>query len=131
MDFYIRCLWKPCLNLFLVHNNHLNLCVLVDKWQWLLCSRQGRYWQIAKQRYLVAWNAFFIKVLFHIVMMIIWLLSIFVYQNESLNTNISHQLFLLQNTTNSKGDFVLINWFETSILKFLVYKNKSESKIYE
>ena len=50
-------------------------------------------------------------------------------------TNISHQLFdykisfvnsQLENTY-SKGDFVIKNSFETFVLRFPVYKNKSVS----
>ena len=57
--------------------------------------------------------------------------------SESFNTNISHQIFDYKITivnshlenTNSKGNFVLKNWFETFVERFLVCKNKSESKI--
>ena len=57
---------------------------------------------------------------------------------ESFNMNISHQLFdykiAFANSqceyTNSKGDFELKTRFKTFVLKFLEYKNKSESKIY-
>ena len=57
---------------------------------------------------------------------------------ESFNMNISHQLLDYKiafvnsqhEYTNSKGEFVLENRFKMFILKYLEYKNKSESKMY-
>ena len=53
---------------------------------------------------------------------------------EIFNTNVSQQFFLCKITTmnlqhqntNSKGDFVLKNRFETFIFKNLLYKHKSD-----
>ena len=57
---------------------------------------------------------------------------------ESFNTNISHQLFYYKinfvisqdENTNSKGDFVLKNRFETFVLNITGIQKKSELKIY-
>ena len=52
---------------------------------------------------------------------------------ESLNTDFWLHNNLREFTAldfNSKGDFVLKNIFQMFVIRFLVYKNKSESKIY-
>ena len=63
---------------------------------------------------------------------------LFVYHAEIFNTNISHQLFdykitlvnLKRKNINSKGDYVLKNWFESSFYQRLkLYKNKFDSDL--
>ena len=54
---------------------------------------------------------------------------------DSFNTNILHQLFKYKiafvnsqhEKTNLKGDFVIKNRFKRFVLRFMVYKDKSDS----